>query len=946
LNLKTRLFFFLLLLLGGTAHAQHKNTMAVTVNPETKVLAVQQEITYFNQSGDTLTYITLNDWNNAYSNKETPLARHFTDQFIKAFHLAREYDRGNTSITSISNGSSAQPLQWSRPNKQQDIVIVTLGAPLYPGQKVTLALNYSVKLPNDRFTKFGFDGKTGAFNLRDWYLTPARYENHAFTTYSNENIDDIANAATNYSVTLTLPKDLDLTTDLVTDTTADSGNTTIYSLSGEGRMGFNMMLEPKSSFEIFKFGGINVSSNLKDNRVSDVQRASIVNNIITFTEEHLGTYPHKNIMVTQADYDRNPVYGLSQLPSFLRPFPDTFIFEMRFLKIYLNAYLKNTLKLDPRRDNWIYDAIQMQLIIKYGEQNHSDKKMMGDLSTWRLLKGYHLFNVTLNEQYSYLSLLMARRNQDQPIGDPKSSFIKFNEQIAGKYKAGLSINYLDKYLGSNAVPQSIEQFYNLNLTQQQTKREEFESILKSKTDKDINWFFDELVETRHLIDYKFGDVDKKKDSIKVTVKNVTGTKAPISFYTFKNKSVLSQQWLPGFVKDTTFTIAKGDAERLALNYNEEVPEFNRRNNFKKIKGLLPNNKPFKFTFFQDLENSDYNQIFYVPSFSYNLYDGFSPGLRFHNKSLLEKPFIFDIEPTYSSNTSELIGSFSLLYNRYIREEGELYNIRYQVSGSTYHYAPDASYRKFTPTIQFRFRDPDLRKNRKDFVTFRYVTVNREKSQYIVTDEQNENYSVFNGRYSRSDSEITKHYNFNTDLQLSNVFGKLSGEVQYRRLFNDNRQVNIRFFAGMFLYRDTASEFFSFGLDRPTDYLFDYGYYGRSETSGLFSRQFIMADGGFKSQLDTRFANQWMTTVNGSFNVWNWIELYGDAGLFKSKYNDVKFGYDSGIRLNLVTDYFELYFPIQSSNGFELTQAHYSQKIRFVVAISTGTLLNLFTRKWF
>jgi hypothetical protein len=168
LNLKTRLLFLFLLLISGVVQAQHQNTMAVTVNAETKVLGVQQEIVYVNQSSDTLAVIALNDWNNAYSGKDTPLAKHFTDQFIKAFHLARDYDRGNTTITALE--SNGQPLQWSRPEKQPDIVVVKLKSPLYPGQKVSLSLNYDVKLPNDRFTKFGFDDKAGTFNLRDWYL--------------------------------------------------------------------------------------------------------------------------------------------------------------------------------------------------------------------------------------------------------------------------------------------------------------------------------------------------------------------------------------------------------------------------------------------------------------------------------------------------------------------------------------------------------------------------------------------------------------------------------------------------------------------------------------------------------------------------------------------------------------------------------------------------------
>jgi hypothetical protein len=83
-----------------------------------------------------------------------------------------------------------------------------------------------------------------------------------------------------------------------------------------------------------------------------------------------------------------------------------------------------------------------------------------------------------------------------------------------------------------------------------------------------------------------------------------------------------------------------------------------------------------------------------------------------------------------------------------------------------------------------------------------------------------------------------------------------------------------------LYNNSNSDF-CFALDRPTDYLFDYGYYGRSESSG-FSQQLILAEGGFKSKLNTPYANQWMTTLNGGYTIWNWIELYGDAGLLKTE----------------------------------------------------------------
>ena len=164
----------------------------------------------------------------------------------------------------------------------------------------------------------------------------------------------------------------------------------------------------------------------------------------------------------------------------------------------------------------------------------------------------------------------------------------------------------------------------------------------------------------------------------------------------------------------------------------------------------------------------------------------------------------------------------------------------------------------------------------------------------------------------------------------------------------NRNINFRFFAGVFLENNTdpTSDYFSFALDRPTDYLFDLNYLGRSEASGLFSQQIIIAEGGFKSQLEPAFANQWITTANFSTSIWRYIQAYGDIGLVKNKYESAKFVYDSGIRINLVEDYFEIYFPIYSNLGWEIAQPNYDQRIRFKFTLDPQVLLGLFRRKWY
>ncbi len=176
----------------------------------------------------------------------------------------------------------------------------------------------------------------------------------------------------------------------------------------------------------------------------------------------------------------------------MSPFPDEFIFEITFLKTFLNNYLQYSLRLDPRKDNWIYDGIQIYAMMKFMEENHMDQKMLGRLSKMKLFKSYNITNLTFNEQYSYYYMLMARKNLDQPLGDPKNTLIKFNEQIAGKYRAGLSLSYLDDYLNHNIVPESLQEFYNLNKIQQ-VNRSDFEKILTQKSPKKLTGFLKPLL---------------------------------------------------------------------------------------------------------------------------------------------------------------------------------------------------------------------------------------------------------------------------------------------------------------------------------------------------------------------------------------------------------------------------------------------------------------------
>ncbi|TLP74138.1 M1 family metallopeptidase [Maribacter sp. ACAM166] len=908
-------------------------------------MEIRQEFTYYNNSNYNLGVLYFNDWANAYSDKNTGLAKRFAQEFKKSLHLAKDSERGATTIISVVD-DSYNGLQWTH-TEGEDILKVTLADILLPKQSTKVFITYKVKLPPNKFTPYGYDPK-GTYYLKDWYLTPAVYDGK-WELYSNKNLEDLYTNVTNTVINFKFPDSLYLASNFKIESLSEFPNGQFAQLKGSLQRSGEIILKTEKEFITHTTPYMTFLTNIKAPRYSNIGQGLSINKVADFIYTNLGAYPHEKVLVSELDYDKDPLYGLNQLPSFIRPYEEQFQFEMKFLKTALNSILRETMFLNPRKEQWLNSAISNYLMIAYVEEYYPNQKLMGKLSSIWGFRSFELAKMDFNDQYAFLYNLTARKNLDQALQTPNDSLIKFNQKIANKYKAGLGLAYLADYIGKEKVDKSIKTFfeyYKLNTV----KVLDFESILKRSTTQDINWFFRDYVSTDRRIDFKIKNVKQKQDSLLVTIKNKEGTNVPISVFGLKNDSVVSQYWFSDIKLEETFTIPNNEEDKLVLNYNQKIPEFNQRDNWKSLKGFLSSNKKLKFTFFKDAENPYFNQVFYVPVINFNIYDGWAPGIRLYNKTLLERPFVYDFSPSYSFKEKAFVGYGKFSYRKYLSKSG-LYVANYAIGASTSHFNENSRYTSITPSFSLGFRPEDLISNKREFLSFRYVNILRDfdtSLQNLASDPENPDYSVFNARYINRNNGIIDYNSWFLDFQLAGNFSKVSFEYEYRKLFKNNRQLNLRFFAGKFLSNRTKTDFFSFALDRPTDYLFDYGYLGRSEDSGIYSQQIIIAEGGFKSFLDDqyRFSNDWMTTVNGSFNVWRWIELYGDAGLVKNTGLSEKFVYDSGVRLNLVTDYFELYLPVYSNNGWEVSQPNYGEKIRFIITVSPKTLTGLFTRKWF
>ena len=929
----------LTLLLCGEVTSQHDIRIEAQLNTEDHIIQIRQKIIYTNTSQATLDTIYFLDWANAFTRKTTPLAKRFAANFQSSFHFERSFRRGRTLFSSIFD-NDYNDIHWER-GEALDILKAVPLQPIAPGERYEFNLVYEVKLPNDRFTRYGHL-RNGDYNLRYWFIAPAVFDGE-WQHYSHKNLDDFFMPPSTFSIQFKAPDNYHLTSALNLLEETEERGFKISTLHGNQRKAATIFLQQESTFDVIITDSIEVHTSIDDRGLYPPLKAIQVDRILKYLEEELGPYPHEKMVVSDEDYKTNPAYGLNQLPDFIRPFPDGFQYDIEQLKAFTGVYIQNTLHINPRDEHWLHEALQIYLMKKYTDRFYPDMKIVGNLSRVWGLRWFHAAQLDFNDQYGFVYLNAARLNLDQPLSTPRDSLIKFNAEIASGYKGGVGLHYLDNYLGNDILAESIKEFYKNYLLKPATVKD-FETTLKSKTEKDIDWFFEDYVGSISKMDYKIKRIEKQEDSLLVTIKNLSDNKMPFPLYGMKKDQVIYKQWMEGFDSTKTFVMPGYGVDRMAIDYDQIIPEYNKRNNYRKVSGLFK--KPVQVRVFQDVEDPRYHQLFVMPVFEYNLYDGLTIGSRLYNKTVLAKNFLYKLDPQYGFTSNTLVGGGSLRYSIDFQEQN-LSFIHFGTSYNRFSYNTDLLYNRFNFWTTLSFREKNLRSNKRGFLNLRNVYVNRDLDLDVVI-PQEPNYNVTNLSYVFSNVNLIDHFKIKFDYEYSQKFQKLYTTVEYRKLFLSNRQVNLRLFAGTFL-RNTdrsGSDFFSFALDRPTDYLFDYNYYGRSEDSGLFSQQLIIAEGGFKSRMETQYANRWMTTLNASTNIWKWILVYGDVGLLNNRELGTQTFFDSGIRLNLVADYFELYFPMYSSNGWEPGLDNYDQKIRFIVTLSPDTLFRLFTRRWY
>ncbi len=858
---------YLVLLISITtllSFSQHEIKIKVELDTILNILEIDQQI-LLGELKNKKDSIYLLDWNNSFNSKNTHLAKSFSEEYKKKFHLAKDKERGFTKIESIKDAYD-NDLIYYRLKTNQDVIVVKLDS-----MNPIIRIKYRLKIPSNKFTGYGYT-KSKNYYLQYWHLVPAM-KLDAWTFYSNRNLNDIPSSKYNITaLEIKTPDNYHVTTELKeTKSELSTSNGFKYSF-WESKEIYDpkIYIEKERSYTLIEGSNLIFSKNkiTKSYSLNKSQLEESAKKVLDFIENELKINYNNKFIFSEADYNNNKIYDLNILPKILKLYPEEFVYELQLLKILLSKVLDNSLIINPRKEYWLKDGVQIYTMIRYVEKFYPNISLAGSLSNFPGLKNLYASKLKYNDKYYLGALHMYRINNTQKLNIPKDSLLKFNERIANNYKSGLLL-------------------YNLS---KKIKKLEFSKIiintLKLNNENSALFF-------KNKINKQFDNNNSYLDSL-LEIKNIDH-----------------------------------------LNYYSET---------KSLKKSLKH-KPFKIKLGKDIEDPNFNHVYITPIISYkNIYDGVNLGAEIHNKSIFKKEFNYKFKPLYSTNSKQLSGSAIIFNSKNVRNK-DLFLVNYGMYANISSYDQNSLAKIYSPFINFNFRkSTNLRDNKRSSLSARFLKISH-KGEIITSPE----YQIFNLKYTSLNPGLINHKKWFVDYQLSESFSKISFSYEFRKLYENNRELNVRVFTGYFIHNNNnqSNSYFNYSLDRPTDYLYDYNYYGRSENNGFFSQQIIMAEGGFKSKLINSNSNNFISTLNLSSTIWKNLLLYIDMGLLKTSLDDsFRFVYDTGIRLNIITDYFEIYFPIKSSDELELNSSKYNEKIRFLFTFEPDVLLGLFRRKWY
>lgn len=909
----------------NTYFQQQVNTkIEVSLDDKLHFLHGHEELEYFNNSNESLSYIILHIWPNAYRDNGSALATQLDENGSVDFHFANAIDRGY--IDSLDFEIEGKKVTYTQYDEQPDIIKLMLPEALLPGKSMTITTPFRVKIPKGIYSRLGHIGES--YQITQWFPKPAVYDTAGWHPIPYLSQGEFFSEYGSYDVKITLPRNyvVGATGDLVNgekeieflDSIAVKTEERIANQSFHvNKAGKPLMSFPVSSVEtktlhyhqenVHDFawfadkrynvlkGEVELPHSKRmvttwamfTNNEADLWEKSIeyLNDATHYYSLWTGDYPYNHVTAVDGsisagggmEYPNVTVIGESYTAQGL---------EQVIVHEVGHNWFYGILGSNERENAWMDEGLNTFTENRYTETKYPDAKMDFGLPK-SLMKKTGLDQYGPRGMYDIGYVFNARRNYDQAIQTRSDLFTPTNYGAIVYGKTGIGFDYLLAYLGDEVFDSCMQAYFE-KWKFKHPQPADVQKVFEQVSGEELSWLFDDFIKTTKKMDYGIAKVKSKGDSLVITIKNKADISAPVSISSFSQGVQSSVVWMNGFDTKKTITIPKNDADRILLDASQDMPTVNRKDDQSRTSGLFKKTEPLKFKFLGSFENPKESQIYYAPALGWNAQDKFMLGAAFYNTAIPERKLEWLVAPMYAFGSNKLVGLGDLKYNLYgsesiIRKLTFGYNYKAfstEIIENTYFYE-DAVYDNLTEVTAYQqwqrhevsadieLNNYNLRKAKHN-ILIRGININEAISLFNV-DVTN----AVNLRYTVKNKQILKPASIQFDVvSLKSLnYGTFTGvsmEAKFRKNYNvDLKGFELRFFAAQTIDRNEALSTSKYnwslsGQNGANDYLFDHTLLGRNQGyPDMTNQQTTGTQGDFKvsSVYAIGSSNSWLASLN-------------------------------------------------------------------------------------
>lgn len=902
------------------------------------LLISDQKIVFHNTSQNALTAIPLLNWVEAYKKRGTLLYRQKLEDRNSDLHFASSEELGGMTDLWVRTDENKE----FRPLSSAENIELPLENPLQPGDKITVYLKYTLKIPSAKFTGYGYE--ENSWNLKYFFPVPDSFSGRTLSAKNFLDADETENAGTYWDIKFTLPSQWKAAGNLEQPATGHFTGT----LNSDPEI--QLSTTSISKLETSVDGNpVTVSFGYK---ISNEEKPFLEFYLplhLQFVHQKTGLLP-RYLFISEKFRKKEDFAGNLDIKFWnfrWKMFSDAQDTDLNYFGLIAKKVLQQEIKVYNEEDHWFVNGIKSYLENTYLEKFYHDTKLLGNLPETEIfgmkpLKLFYAAKIPLTDRYDLGYRYMMTQNLDQKISTPYSRLSNFNRMAVSGFETGNLFSHIAEYTGTANFENFLKSYIAEN--KNDFSGQDFLNATEEATTGKSK-FLAQYLQHKQRVNFKLKRFRTEDDAnTEIEVRKNSPLPVPFKAETIATTTSVSK-WLETPAQETNelYRIATAPGEKIVLNGSHYFPESSYRDNYLYTKGLFSNMKKVRLKFFSDISNPEYSEIYLNPRFTFNAYDKVLIGLNLRNYGFLKQKFTYSLTPYFSTGTGKFTGSGSVAYS-FMPPEAFFRELSLGISGSYFHYDYDLSYRRLSGSATLFFaKEPRSTISRSAGLSYNHYR--KDLNEEMIAKNEYGEYNLWSANYSYSDRRLIHEKFGGIGLQGMHDFTKISAEAFYRYEFARNKKLSIRLFGGYFLQNNTRNDMFDFGIARVSNYAFSHGLLGQSASSGILSQQFILADGGFKSFVGTT-ANQWITSMNADTQVWKLFGIYGDAGVYKNRNKEAQFIWDTGVKLRLIPDFLEIYAPVYSTLGFEPAKKDYLQRIRFTLVFNLGAVANTLRRGWY